>query len=232
MMLPELPFKPANRWQQYVDAEEKGTRNQKIGSLDRFIRSLLELPKENWMDWAIKYCWQHESSKASILIRQPLFSQVLFPAMINSWKSGVPGSLRLIARFYEHLQYCKNCIDEIPAELQSPELLLREELRLNPSDQLAGLMLVSTMARYIAHTISELPSGVLYEMNWASISECAVLTDYLVEFRELADQYSFRDNYRQLIHDASFHYEAYAAYLQRVDHALGYQVFLKTYSTP
>ncbi len=228
----ELPHRPAEHWNEYLDAENRGTRNQKLGSLDRFIGSLLDLPKETWTDWAITLCLLHETGKAPIPIRQQLFVKVLFPAMMHSWKSGTAGSLRLMAGFFDHVYRCRTCIREIPEELQSPELLLREELRLNPNDQCAGLMLVSSMAGYLAHTLHELPDGVLYGMDGASISECVELTEYIVEFQELVDRFGVRDNYRELIHDATFHFNAYCAYLQNGDYARGYRGFLKTYSTP
>ncbi len=228
----ELPHRPAELWNEYLDAENRGTRKLKLGSLDRFICSLLDLPKETWTDWAITFCLLHETGETSIPIRQQLFATVLFPAMMHSWKSGTAGSLRLLAGFFDQIYRCESCIREIPEELQSPELLLREELRLNPNDKRTGLMLVSCMAGYVVHTLHELPDGVLYGMDGASISECAELIEYIIEFQELVDRFGVRDNYRELIHDATFHYNAYRAYLQNGDYARGYRGFLKTYSNP
>jgi len=152
----ELPDKPNQRWVEYLEAEGRGTRNQKLGALDRFIASMLTLPQETWMRWAIELCEKHELKQLAITIRQPLFERVLLPALKMAWQSGVPGSLRLLAGLFDHVCNSKSCRLELPVELQSRDLLLREELRRNPNDQKAGLMLASSMARYVAQTLHEL----------------------------------------------------------------------------
>ena len=228
----ELPSKPTQRWNEYLDAESRGTRKQKRGSLDRFIHALLEQPKENWMEWATHFCRQRELETYSLVIRQPLFERVLFPALLDAWQAGAPGSLRLMAGFFDHIYRSRSCLCQIPDEIRSPELLLREELRLNPNDLRAGLLLVSFMARYVSHTLHELRAGVLYGMDGASIAECAELVEHIAEFKDVAERFGVYDNYKELIHDATFHYNAYSAYLQFGNYAGGYREFLKSYDAP
>ncbi len=74
----ELPDKPAKRWIEYNDAESRGTRAQKLGSLERFINALLDLPQHVWMAWAIDFCLQIENKKLNLSIRSPLFERYCF----------------------------------------------------------------------------------------------------------------------------------------------------------
>ena len=183
------------------------------------------------MRWAIELCEKHELKQLAITIRQPLFERVLLPALKMAWQSGVPGSLRLLAGLFDHVCNSKSCRLELPVELQSRDLLLREELRRNPNDQKAGLMLASSMARYVAQTLHELPSGVLYGMDGASISECEELIEFIGEFQEVVGRFGLTDIYRELMDDASFHYNTYRSYLQSGERTGGYREFLRAYKS-
>jgi hypothetical protein len=113
--------------------------------------------------------------------------------------------------------------------MQSRDALLKEELHQNPDDERAGRMLASSMAQYAAHTLHELPSGVLYAKDGATLVECQELIEFLGEFRDVVTRFEVADIYRELLEDASFHYNAYLAYLQRKNRNGGYQEFLRSY---
>ena len=223
----ELPDKPAKRWIEYNDAESRGTRGQKLGALERFVNALLDLPEHVWMAWAIDFCLQIENKKLNLSIRTPLFERVLFPSLQQAMHSRVPGSFRLLAVLFSKLHNSKTCLNGIPEELHSPEMLLREELRLNPDDMKAGLQLVDLLARYASHTLHELPTGGLYGMDGASITQCDELLSFIDDFRHTAIRFGVLDTYKELIADGTFHYNAYKTYLQNGDFSDGYSEFLR-----
>jgi hypothetical protein len=224
----ELPSKPANRWMEYNDAESRGTRAQKLGSLDRFINALLVLPQPVWMKWAIDFCLQLEQKNLNLPIRSPLLERVLFPSLQHAMQSRAPGSFRLLAVLIFKLHNSKTCMNGIPEELRSPEMLLREELRWHPDDKKAGLHLVDLMARYASHTLHELPTGVLHGMEGASIPQCDELLRFIDDFRETAIRFGVHDTYKELIADGTFHYRAYKQYLETGDFSAGYSEFLRS----
>jgi hypothetical protein len=223
----ELPTKPANRWIEYNDAESRGTHAQIRGSLERFINALLDLPQPVWMEWAIAFCLQFEQKNLKLPIRSALFERVLFPSLQRAMQSRVPGSFRLLAGLFSKLENSESCMEGIPEELRSPEMLLREELRWHPDDMKAGLQLVDLFARYASHTLHELPTGVLYEMDGASIAQCDELLSFMHDFRETAIRFGVLENYKELIADGTFHYDAYKRYLETEDFSFGYAEFLR-----
>ena len=223
----DLPSKPANRWIEYNDAESRGTRAQKLGSLERLINALLDLPQPVWMEWAIDFCLQLEQKNLNLPIRSPLFERVLFPSLQQAMHSRAPGSFRLLAVLFSKLHNSKTCLNGIPEELRSPEMLLREELRWHPDDMKAGLQLVDLLASYASHTLHELPTGVLYGMDGASILQCDELISFIDDFRETAIRFGVLDTYKELIADGTFHYNAYRTYLQSGDYSAGYSGFLR-----
>ena len=84
-------------------------------------------------------------------------------------------------------------------------MLLREELRWHPDDMKAGLQLVELLTRYAAHTLHELPTGVPYGMDGASIPQCDELILFIDDFQETAIRFGVLDNYKELIADGTFH---------------------------
>ncbi len=124
----ESTFQTCKTMDRYNDAESRGTRAQKLGSLDRFITALLELPQPVWMKWAIDFAC-NANRRISPADSFPLVrtGTVSFAATGN--ESRTHGSFRLLAVLFSKLHNSKTCLNGIPEELRSPEMLLREEFR-------------------------------------------------------------------------------------------------------
>lgn len=85
---------------------------------------------------------------------------------------------------------------------------------------------------YWLHTaVHELPLGVLYGMDSASIKQCEGLLDDLAEFERLCADLGL-DGQQEFIEGCRWHFERYAQYLSRVRHFNGYEGFVRERGGP
>jgi hypothetical protein len=83
------------------------------------------------------------------------------------------------------------------------------------------------MAKYLSHTLHELPAGVLYGMDGATASECDELQSGLEDFRGLATAEGCVEMYAELLADCGLHFKAYKSYLLERHLYKGYSDFLE-----
>jgi hypothetical protein len=79
---------------------------------------------------------------------------------------------------------------------------------------------------YVLH---ELPAGVLYGDDGATIKECDQLLVELSDYERLAMELGGDNQDRELITDARFHIPAYRRYLLERDRHTNYESFLSRY---
>jgi hypothetical protein len=104
--------------------------------------------------------------------------------------------------------------------------LLLEALRVDPSDRKARQNLVGRRASYLKYTLHELPTGVLYGHNGATIAECDELVAELADFREHLEILGESARFVKLIGDCTLHFLRYKEYLVSGRAAGSYERFL------
>ena len=107
--------------------------------------------------------------------------------------------------------------------------MLAEAVRLDPSDDIARGRLIDRQASYLEYTLHELPVGVLYGADGASLNECEDLLALLGEFKAHVVAMREEASYSELIRECEFHYNAYAAYLRGGPPYEGYERYLETH---
>jgi hypothetical protein len=107
-----------------------------------------------------------------------------------------------------------------PGEME----LWQEAYRRDPTSEKARSMLVKSIARHIQYTLHELPAGVLFGTNGATIEQCSELINDLATFRALLTS-AETECYRDLLELALIHYPNYRTYLEQ-DRRIGYPAFL------
>jgi hypothetical protein len=200
-------------WSSYLEAERVGLRDVMRKSLDDFVSTLLVEGRDDVDAWALDLAEQVVDGGKQIPVRTPLFRRVLCPALVR----GVLGERRCCARwlanFERELIEAEREVADLPDNLRTGSGLLREALRVDPSDVKARRRLIENEARYLQYTIHELPTGVLYGHNSASIEECSELLTRLAEFCEHVQVLGERRRYEELIANCRHHFRAYRQYL-------------------
>lgn len=213
-------------WQEYLTAEKNGLRAVTLKALDRFIEALQGLPRSDWKTWALGLAEEVSDRGSAVPIRSPLFRRVVLPALVEGVLAGERGCARWLASFERDLLKCRET--GLPAELETAPRLLREALRTDPADDLARRRLVDRNASYLNYTLHELPLGVLYGYDGATVEQCGELLDFLAEFREHVVRTGQEERFRALIDQCDYHFHAYANYLRQDNREGGYKAYLSS----
>ncbi len=215
-------------WRQYLDAEKNRVRLVMLPALERFIDALLGESKQSSQQWALDFAVQVSDMGTAIPLRHPLLVRVLLPALTDGVLSGTPGCLRWLARLGQG--YPPDI--RLPEHLQTPVGLLREAIRIDPTDQIARDRLLQIWAESFEYSLHELPAGVLYGYNGATIPECEELLVILQEFRDCAAGFQQPSRFAELIADCDLHFRGYREYLTQERPSGSYKQFCETRGLP
>jgi hypothetical protein len=197
-------------WSEYLCAERVRVRDVMMPALDRFIEALLRV-EPGWRDWALRVAADVSDTGADIPVRFPLFQRVLLPALVDGVIKGLEGPARWLAHFESFLLNAKNLA--LPEGLDNAAALLKEALRVDPSDSRARKRLLDRMASRFEYALHELPAGVLYGYDGATIPECNDLLEELAEFRGHVEVLNEMAHYSALINECARHFLDYRDYL-------------------
>lgn len=199
-------------WQAYLAAERTGARQVWKKALDQFVAALLAQGPSVADRWARALAERVVDGAEPQSVRFPLFREVLVPALVRGVQANEAGSARWLGCLMGRWAQNSNLLEALPEEMRTSRGLLLAALRLDAGDQRARRALVEEMAAYLAYTLHELPAGVLYGFDGATVEQCRDLTEMLSEFREQVRLLG-ESRYAELIADCEQHYTAYPKYL-------------------
>ena len=207
-------------WIEYRAAEGRGVRAEYLRALREFISAWQTAPATTRARWLTSYF------EAGIIdsdrVRTLLLEEVLLPELVARARAGHECARRRTATLLErrpherawgayHELGWRGLVDELLAASPGDEGLRRAALEQDLD--------------YLRYTLHELPSGVLYGHDGASVAECDELLAWLDEL-EGSMRTLERAEYRPLIAEARRHYAAYRAYLGAGRVEGGYTAYL------
>jgi hypothetical protein len=211
-------------WAEYLASEKNCVRGATMQALERFINVLLSSARPDWIAWGKSLAAEVSDRGLATPVRLPLFRRVLLPALVEGVLAGEPGCARWLASFASLLDKCRDT--GLPPHLQSVVGLMEEALRVDSSDSRVRRSLVEHHANYLRYTLHEIPSGVLYGTDGATLDECGELQKLLAEFREHVRLTGQGDRFKGLLEDCELHFHAYATYLRQPSPRSGYASYL------
>lgn len=215
-------------WEQYLDAEQRGLRASSLTLLENFLSAIDNCTLEFRRDWVEALAQRVADKDSSAVVRFPLFNRLVGPVLVGGVLAGRPASARLLSTFDQFLYaQAASGLVQLPDSLHSVEALLIEALRVAPDDSAARNRLVENRARYLSYTLHEIPSGVLYGHDGASISECDELLTLLDEFVSDTRLLQKEHDYADLVSRCRFHYAEYRKYLESPFRGRGYSAYLQ-----
>ena len=200
-------------WDEYRHAEVQGLRTAVTATLDRFIEALLHEPQGVWHPWACSLAAEIVDERFDLKLRQPLFDQVVFPALASGVDQRSPGCARWLGGLVQNLYKSQACRERLPPDLRSERGLLRLALDHDPDDHRARRRLINTIASGFWYSLHELPSGVLYGSDGATSEQCDEMLAELDELHRLVRVEGCEAAQAFLIEKCAFHFAAYRAYL-------------------
>ena len=190
----------------YIDIETQTFRADKIKQLNEFIANLkmnnFNLSLGDIID-CINYLHQEK-----ITIRQPIFLNVFYPTLTTEIEKNNVEAIKAFIRLIEYYGNYHNLrIDNRFSVWQ----LLEQGLRLSPNDTELLRQYEEKQRDYFEYTLHEIPTGVLYGSDGATIEQCEELLNDLTKYKEVCEKLKV-DN-EELITDCEFYYSSYKDYL-------------------
>ncbi|MGC4070166.1 MAG: hypothetical protein QM784_37010 [Polyangiaceae bacterium] len=209
-------------WRHYLELENRGDRAAMLDALAAFVGRIENAPQHTRQIWADECLQASSAPKAGFRVRAPLFQRVLFPELKARYIAGEAQAARALAQLSQELFRFREGWEALgwPSEVD----LWKEAYRRDPSAEDARARLVTSTASFIMYTLHELPAGVLYGSNGATLEQCDDLIAELAFFRGLLTSVEI-EHFQDLIERASIHYPSYREYLLQ-DRKQGYAAFL------
>lgn len=237
LVLAALTPSQAALWKHYQQLEIQGLRKPALQTLTAFINALKADTDQRRVSFTEAFCLcavggnvtlrSHGGGregndqavsgiydKAVIFsLRRPLLAEIIAPCLTALYYQRDVRVPYWLAVLYFHLR-------SLPADLlptDFPELsqnaLLREAMKYEPSNTEARARLINSLSSQFNYALHELPSGVLFGWNGATVEECEIWMKDLEEFRKLVEEQGETEKYRTEIHEWGFHFRGYADYL-------------------
>jgi hypothetical protein len=195
-------------------------------ALDRFLGALQQLSPDVWQPWARELAMRVVDEHEDIPVRLPLFRSVIFPALHAGLEKSIPGSARWLAGFAQLLYKSPACSEQLPEIQRSEYGLLLRATQDDSTDARAKKRLLTIMRSRFDYVLHELPSGVLYGYDGATIKQCDELMEQLSDYERLARELGSEDADTELIAEARFHIPAYRQYLSERGRYTSYEQYL------
>jgi len=146
-------------------------------------------------------------TKNDITIRQPLYKHLIYPILSAQVEQNNVDAIKGLLNLDQHLLHQ----DYTKDTKYSSWTLLEKGLSISPDDRELLDLSEKKTKNYLEYTLHELPLGVLYGVNGATIEECKELIEEVEKYEVLCDKLQ-RDE-SALIEECKFYYTAYNAYL-------------------
>jgi hypothetical protein len=209
-------------WKRYRELENRGDRAAVLDALSAFVTGVENAPASVRGFWTDECLRASSDPNSGFRIRAPLFQRVLFPELRARYVAGDAPAARALAQLSQELFRYREGWEALgwPGEVD----LWKEAYRRDPTSGDARAKLVAATASFIRYTLHELPAGVLYGSDGATLEQCNDLVAELAFFRELLTSPE-TERFRELVDLASFHYRTYRKYLLQ-NRKQGYRAFL------
>ncbi len=201
-------------WQQYLAAEAQGVRPQTLSALSKFVEALQADTQKRRDAFTEEFCCQMADDGVPLPLREPLFASIIGPYLVSSYQNRDRNAGRWLSHFYSQFRNmppAQRLID-LP-DLPSPMELLMQAYRRDPDNIQTQDALIQYYAQQFAYTVHEVPSGVLYGHDGATVAECEEWQNNLALFQEAVQRRGLTEKYETAVRYWNFHFHGYADYL-------------------
>ncbi|MBJ7429379.1 MAG: hypothetical protein JHD28_10555, partial [Bacteroidia bacterium] len=161
----------------------------------------------------------------NITIRQPLYKHLIYPILLVQVAQNNIDAIKALLKLDEQLTSYQAYSHDTT---YSWEMLLEQGLTIAPNDTELLKLSEQTTRNYLTYTLHEIPIGVIYGEDGATIAECDELLEKVIQYENLCNELQFDE--RELIENCKFYYTAYKAYLAVYQNYQNFEDYLnKTY---
>lgn len=213
-----------NLLQHYIEIETKTfVKADKNKKLETFFKdNETALTKLTYTDTIVII---EELQSKKITIRQPLYKHLIYPILLAQVAQNNVAAIKGLLKLDEHLLSYQAYSHDTT---YSWAMLLEQGLTIAPNDTELLKLSEQTTRNYLNYTLHEIPIGVLFGQDGATIAQCDELIEKVVEFENLCNQLELDE--KELIENCKFYYTAYKAYLAVYANYQNFEDYLnKTY---
>jgi len=182
--------------------------------LRKFVEALQGASEERRRQFAEAFCRRMADAGNELPLREPLFAGIIGPFIISAYQEDKEYARRWLAYFHPYFlnmppsQRLIELVDSL-----SPIALLTEAFRCDPDNIQTQDLLIQKLAQQFAYAVHEVPSGVLYGADGATVAECREWESDLALFREVVQKRQVAEEYETVMRYWGFHFRGYADYL-------------------
>lgn len=169
----------------------------------------------------------HFFSEKNICIRQPLFKNIIYPILKTGIENNKLEAIKAILKLERQLTSYQAYSKDYTITFWG---LLEKALALAPMDKEILSLYHQKMKAYLLHTLHEIPLGVLYGNDGASIEECDILLKEVDIYESVCQKLNLIEE-KALIAECRYYYLAYKNYLPVYPQYGNFETFLKLHSS-
>jgi len=151
----QAPIMDLQHYHEFQRLQAQGRKPEARAALERFITSAGR--GEERQAWVREYL---ERGDYGHRIRHELYESLIFPVLLDGYRSGDVWSTLWLARTAQNL-YASSTLHAL-VELKSEQQLLREAHELDPSDEAVRESLLAALVKWFAYSQHEWPAGILW----------------------------------------------------------------------
>ena len=206
--------------QLYIDIESNTFRTDKIKKLDELITNIRQ--SGFTLSLADTLSIVEHLTQNNITIRHPLFLHVIYPVLTKAIDQENIDAIKSLLHLVDYFGgYYKLIKDNRFLKWG----LLTKGLQLKPDDHELLTRYEKEQRDYFEYTLHELPSGVLYENNGASIPQCEELLNEISEYEKVCKKLQI--DQQELIDECKFYYTSHKDYLASHKNYKGFSGYLE-----
>jgi hypothetical protein len=165
-------------YQKFVALKEIGKKTEANTALEEFIASF-HTPEEK-QEWAWDFL---EHGEYGHKIRHELYTEVIFPVLLEGYRRNDARSLFFLAKTAQNLYADRSLLSQV--DNKGEYQLLREADALTPTEEIRHALLRWDL-NWFGHCEHEYPTGILYGSDGATLAECEEILQE-VEFARTLD---------------------------------------------
>lgn len=222
-----LDTEQAQLWQRYLSAEASGHRKSILAALREFVQSLQAGSEEQKRNFAETFCRRMADAGEKLPLREPLFAGVVGPYLVAAYENEEGDAGRWLAYFHPHFLNLppSERLIELDDSLSSISLLAAA-FRQDPNNIQTQDLLIQNLTQKFEYAVHEVPTGVLYGIDGAKVTECQEWLDDLVLFREVVQKRGTTEKYETAMRYWDFHFRGYADYLNHRGQYRNYEEYI------
>lgn len=214
-------------WDEYVNLEFDRVRSAAMQALNLLVDRISKYSLSERTSFVLaltKHVVVH--STELLPVRHPLFAEIVLPILLNNYDRKEPGSAQGLLAFYSVLHGGRLCETMIGARNLSELALLDRAIQEEPNNDKLKVMWLTAQEYWLSFATHEVPSGVLYENETATVAQCLELMRDVDQYEAYAKQIGAFETQHHKIEEWKYYISKYRDFLECSNRSINFKDYL------